>query len=164
MDSPQTLTLVAVVGVGATAIMDAWLAFLRRLGVRTLDLALIGRWAGHLARGRFAHAAIAKAAPIRGERLWGWLVHYSVGIVFAGLLVLVQGGGWLRAPSLLPALAIGTATVVAPLFVMQPAMGAGFAASRTSAPLANSLRSVANHAVFGLGLYLAAVAIAWLAR
>jgi len=40
---------------------------------------------------------------------------------------------------------------------MQPAMGAGFAASRTPAPMKNRIRSVANHAVFGLGLYLSAV-------
>lgn len=164
MDPSQTLARIVIVGIGATAVMDAWLALLRRLGVRTLDFALLGRWAGHLLRGRFAHAAIAKAAPVRGERLWGWLVHYGVGIAFAGLPVLVLGSTWLREPSLVAALAIGIATVVAPLFVLQPAMGAGFAGSRTPAPLANGLRSMANHAVFGLGLYLSAVAVAWIAR
>jgi hypothetical protein len=56
---------------------------------------------------------------------------------------------------LLPALAVGVATVVVPLFVMQPAMGAGFAASRTPTPLKNCLRSLATHAVFGVGMYLA---------
>ena len=42
----------------------------------------------------------------------------------------------------------------------QSCKGAGFASSRTPAPLANSLRSLANHAVFGLGLYLSAAALA----
>jgi len=42
-------------------------------------------------------------------------------------------------------------------------MGAGIASSRTTAPLKNSLRSLANHAVFGLGLYLSAAALAHLA-
>ena len=65
----------------------------------------------------------------------------------------------MRDPALLPALALGAATVVAPLFVMQPAMGAGFAASRTPAPLKNCLRSLFNHTVFGAGLYAAAAAI-----
>ncbi len=51
------------------------------------------------------------------------------------------------------------ATVSAPLFVMQPAMGAGFAASRTPTPVRNVIRSIANHTVFGLGLYLAATAL-----
>jgi len=44
--------------------------------------------------------------------------------------------------------------------VMQPAMGLGVAASRTPSPLKNCLRSVVNHAVFGLGLFLAASVIA----
>jgi hypothetical protein len=54
--------------------------------------------------------------------------------------------------------------VVAPLFVMQPAMGAGIAGLRTPSPGMNRLQSLANHAVFGLGLYLAAVCIEWAMR
>lgn len=165
----MTLTLhdiarVAFIGVGATAVMDLWLALLRRFGVRSSSFALVGRWAGHLLRGRFAHADIARAQPIAGELAWGWVVHYAIGIAFAALLVGVAGSTWTTSPRLLPALAIGLVTVLAPLGVMQPAMGAGFLASRTSTPLKNCLRSVANHAVFGLGLYAAAVAIAWLSR
>ena len=83
-----------------------------------------------------------------------------MGIAFAGLLVAAAGAGWMAAPSLLPALALGVGTVVFPLLVMQPAMGLGVAASRTPSPLKNCLRSVVNHAVFGLGLFLAASVIA----
>jgi hypothetical protein len=54
--------------------------------------------------------------------------------------------------------------VVAPLFVMQPAMGSGFAASKTPTPLKNCLRSLANHTVFGLGLYASALLVALVAR
>jgi hypothetical protein len=146
-----------LIGMGATAFMDSWLLVLKRLGVPTLDFALIGRWAGHALRGRWAHEAIAKAAPVPGERAWGWAVHYAVGIVFAALLVVLSGAAWIRSPSLLPALAVGIGSVAAPWLVMQPAMGAGIAASRTPAPGRNRLRSLAHHAVFGVGLYLAAV-------
>ncbi|WP_255467962.1 DUF2938 domain-containing protein [Achromobacter sp. UMC71] len=145
------------VGVGATVVMDGWSWILKGLGVPTLDYALVGRWAGHLARGRFAHAGIGRSAPIRGEAALGWAIHYAVGIAFAALLVAMWGTGWLHEPRLLPALAVGVATVVVPLFVMQPAMGAGFAASRTPTPLKSCLRSAATHAVFGLGMYLAGV-------
>ncbi|MFN3439179.1 MAG: DUF2938 domain-containing protein [Acidovorax sp.] len=153
-----------LIGIGATAVMDAWLVLLKSLGVPTLNFAFIGRWVGHLFRGQFAHAAIAKSAPIRGELAWGWLTHYAVGMVFATVLVGIQGVDWLRSPSLLPALAVGICTVAAPLLVMQPAMGAGFAASRTLTPLKNCLRSLANHTVFGIGLYLSALAIALVSR
>lgn len=160
MTSPQEIFQVVLVGSGATAIMDFWLAILKRFGVQTLEFALIGRWVGHLWRGRIAHASIARAQPIAGERLLGWLTHYGVGIAFAGVLVVVQGADWMRSPTFAPALALGLCSVAAPFFVMQPAMGAGIAASKTPAPMKNRARSVLNHAVFGLGLYLSAILVA----
>lgn len=160
----QDIARIALVGIGATAVMDLWLALLRRLGVPTLNFAFIGRWAGHLARGRWRHDAIAKTPSIRSETAIGWLVHYAVGIAFAGVMAGVGGMAWMRAPTLLPALAVGVGTVIAPLFVMQPAMGAGIASSRTPAPVRNCLRSLVNHAVFGGGLYLAATTLQSVAR
>lgn len=160
----QEISLAMPIGIGATAVMDAWLLLLKRLGVPTLNFAFIGRWVGHLLRGRFAHAAIAQATPVRGELAWGWLTHYAVGIAFAAVLVGTQSVAWLHSPTLLPALAVGICTVAAPLLVMQPAMGSGFAASRTPTPLKNCLRSLANHTVFGLGLYLCAQVIAVISR
>lgn len=150
---------VILIGMGATAAMDIWLWLLKKIGVPTLNFALLGRWVGHLARGRGAHEAIAKAAPIRGEVAIGWVSHYVIGIAFAGLLVGLYGLEWVQNPSLLPALCVGIATVAAPLLVMQPAMGAGIASSKTPTPARNCLRSVANHTVFGAGLYGAAVLI-----
>lgn len=165
MDLPsQDIARVILIGILATAAMDGWLLVLQRLGVPTLDFALVGRWVGHWRRGTFVHDRIATAPPVRGERALGWLFHYLTGVAFAALLVAVAGAEWARHPSLLPALAVGVATVAAPWLVMQPAMGAGVAASRTPSPSRNRIRSLANHAVFGLGLYLAAVLLAWIAR
>lgn len=155
----EEIARIALVGIGATAVMDLWLAMLKRMGVPTLNFAFIGRWAGHVLRGRWMHDAIAKSPPIPGEAAVGWLVHYAIGIVFAGVMVAIGSLSWMHSPTLLPALALGMGTVVAPLFVMQPAMGAGFASSRTATPLKNCLRSLMNHAVFGVGLYLAAAAL-----
>ncbi|MFZ5568114.1 MAG: DUF2938 domain-containing protein [Pseudomonadota bacterium] len=155
-DFPRALTI----GIGATAVMDLWLMLLKALGLPTLNFALLGRWVGHMPHGQWAHKAIAKAAPVRGETALGWAAHYATGIAFALLLAALAGPGWLRVPSLWPALGLGIATVLLPLFVMQPAMGAGFASSRTATPALNVLKSLANHTVFGLGLYAAARAIA----
>ena len=55
---------------------------------------------------------------------------------------------------------VGVRTEVVPLFVMQPGMGSGFAAPRTPTPLKTCLRCLANHTVFGLGLYASAVLVA----
>lgn len=155
---------VVFMGIGATAVMDAWLLLLQRLGVPTLNFAMIGRWAGHWGRGTWKHEAIAKAAPVQGELALGWFVHYATGIAFAGLLAGIFGMDWVHHPTLLPAMGVGISTVAAPWLLMQPAMGAGIASSRTPAPAKNRIRSLVNHSIFGLGLYLAAALPAWISR
>ncbi|MBL0942967.1 MAG: DUF2938 domain-containing protein [Hydrogenophaga sp.] len=147
---------IVLIGLGATAAMDAWLLLLTRFGQPFAGFGLIGRWVGHMRHGRFAHPAIARAAPVPGEQALGWLTHYTVGVAYAVLLVLWQGDGWLQRPSWPPALAFGLLTVAAPFLLMQPAMGAGIAASKTPQPGANRLRSLANHTVFGAGLFFSA--------
>lgn len=164
MTSLQEIFRIALMGIGATMVMDLWLMLLQRLGVPTLNFALIGRWVGHLRHGQWSHAAIAKAPPVPGELAWGWITHYGVGMAFAALLAMVQGTAWMSRPTLPPALVVGICTVLVPLFIMQPAMGAGWASSRTPTPWKNRLRSLANHAVFGLGLYLSAALIAAITR
>jgi hypothetical protein len=160
----QDITRVLLIGICATAVLDIWLALLARMGVPTLNFAFIGRWVGHLFRGRFSHPAIGRAEPIRGELAWGWLTHYAVGIAFAAGLMGLQGVAWVRQPTLAASVGFGLCTVLVPLLVMQPAMGSGFASSRTAAPLKNVSRSVANHAVFGLGLYLSSLLAAQFLR
>lgn len=154
-----------VIGVGATAGMDLWAAFLWRCcRVPSLDFALLGRWIGHFRRGRFRHAGIAQAPAIRYERIIGWSAHYTIGIVFAALLLAIWGVEWLARPTLLPPLIVSSATLVAPFLVMQPAMGAGIAASRTPRPNVARLRSVVTHTVYGVALYASAWGWAVLTR
>ncbi|TFY96747.1 DUF2938 family protein [Ramlibacter rhizophilus] len=162
--SLEAAARIVFIGLGATAVMDLWLLLLGRLGVPTLNFALIGRWVGHWPRGVFRHAAIGKSAPVPGEVALGWLTHYATGVAFAAVLAGVAGLAWTRSPTLLPALGVGIATVALPWLLMQPAMGAGIASSKTPAPAMNRLRTLANHAVFGLGLYLSALLLAWISR
>lgn len=146
-----------VIGIGATAFMDLWaLAQTRLLGVRSLDYALVGRWIGNMPRGRLSHEAIASAPSLRGEGIIGWTAHYAIGIVFAAVMLLIGGSDWAANPTLAPPLIVGFATVAAPFLIMQPAFGAGIAASRTPNPNISRLRSVIAHFSFGLGLYLTA--------
>ena len=150
---------IVLIGVGATLVMDLWTLLLRRLGVATLSYAMLGRWAGHLLRGRVYHQGIGKSEPIAHELAWGRLLHYAIGLLFSAGLVLLAGEGWLCAPTPGPALLFGIVTVLAPFCVMQPAMGAGWFASKTPTPWRNRGRSLMTHVVFGGGLFLAA----WLA-
>lgn len=164
MPTHDDVVRVVLIGLGATAVMDAWLLILGRLGLPSSNFALIGRWVGHMRHGRFTHASIAKVQPVRGELALGWVTHYAVGIAYAALLVLVLGFEWAKQPTLWAAVAFGILTVAAPLFLMQPAMGSGFAATKTPAPVQNCLRSVANHTVFGAGLYFTAALIERISR
>lgn len=161
---PETLNLALKtvwVGIGATLVLDVWTAFLKSaFQVPATNYAMVGRWIGHFPRGQWAHAAIAEALVVGGEHVLGWIAHYGIGILYAALLVALVGRGWLDAPTLLPALAVGVATVAAPFFLMQPAMGFGVASSKAQKPNAARMRSLAAHTVFGVGLYVAAVMVA----
>jgi hypothetical protein len=106
------------------------------------------------------HESIAKAPPVRGEVLIGWGAHYSLGISFAAFLLSTFGLKWARAPSLLPALFIGIVTALAPLLILQPALGAGIASTKTARPVFNSMKSLVTHTVYGVRLYLAVLVTA----
>ncbi len=153
MDLMQAL----FVGAGATLVTDLWAIVRKRvLGIPPPDYALVGRWLGHMPRGRFRHDRIANAPFVPGERLLGWSAHYLTGVVFAGLLLAIVGPEWIDQPTIVPALLVGVITVAAPFLLMQPGMGAGIAASRTPRPGAARLQSLITHSIFGLGLYAAA--------
>ncbi|EPS3298862.1 TPA: DUF2938 family protein [Acinetobacter baumannii] len=118
-------------GIGATIVMDIWLLILKIFKVPTLNFAFLGRWVG-------------------------WIAHYSVGIIFALSFLLIVGSTWFDHPQFYSALLFGLVTVLIPFFIMQPAMGSGFASSKTAHPFLNCLKSLLNHSVFGCGLYLTA--------
>lgn len=164
MASLEVVAHVFLLGGGATVVMDLWMFLMKAFGVPTLNFAFVGRWVGHVCQGKFAHASIGQAMPVRGEVVLGWVAHYATGVAFAVLLVCIQGVAWLQEPTFLPAIVLGVATVAVPLFVIQPAMGAGFTSSKTPTPAKNCMRSLINHAVFGVGLYLSAVVIALTSR
>lgn len=149
-----------VIGTGATALFDLWLLALHRLfGMPNADWAMAGRWFAQAARGRVWHDDIGRAAPVAGERAIGWLGHYAVGITYAAALLAIWGPGWAAAPTLAPALTVGLVTIAAGWFVMSPGMGGGIADSRAAQPWKARALGLAAHAVFGLGLYLSALAL-----
>jgi len=147
-----------LIGIGATAILDLWAIVLNRVfGIPLSNWALIGRWFAYLPRGRFAHDPISASEPVRNELAIGWVMHYLIGILFAGIVLLIWGVDWARTPTLVPALIVGIVTVGCGWFIIQPGMGFGIAASKR--PNANQIRLIGliNHIVFGLGLYVAAL-------
>jgi hypothetical protein len=158
LEADGVLGAVAI-GIGATLLMDLWSLFLRRaFGIPSLNYCLLGRWLRHMPEGTFRHTNIAAASPRSLECQAGWVAHYTIGVAFALILAVLTSGDSIARPALLPALAFGIGTVVFPFFILQPAIGLGIAASRTPAPARARLKSLVTHTVFGVGLYLCALA------
>jgi len=161
-----TYLLAAVVlGVGGTLAIDLWSILLKRsFGLPSLSYCHLGRWFLHMPSGTFVHPKIGAASPKPGECMVGWTAHYSIGVSLSLGFLLLASPTWLTRPTLLPALAFGIATVLIPFFVMQPSLGLGIASARAPNPAQARLKSLGTHTVFGLGLYLSALALApWLA-
>lgn len=144
-----------LIGIAATILMDAWALVLKSVfGLPTSNWGMVGRWAGHLPRGRFMHASIHDALPVAGEHALGWATHYLIGILYGAgyLFVIVQVLE--RTPSLLSAVAFSLALLVAPWFILQPALGLGVFARRAPKPWLMRTISVSMHLVFGIGMYV----------
>jgi hypothetical protein len=151
------------IGIGATLFMDLWNLFLKRtFSFPSLNLCLLGRWLRHMSRGTFRHARITAAPQKPFECTVGWVAHYTIGVVFALVLVVLTSGDWLARPTLRLALLYGLGTVVFPFFIMQPSFGLGIAASRTPQPMQARVKSLMTHAVFGIGLYVCALGVSYL--
>lgn len=154
MDFARDMLCAAVIGVGASLLMDLWNLFLKRaLRVPSLDYALLGRWIAHMPSGTFRHASIVRARPMPFERPLGWAAHYAIGAGLGVGFVVVASREWLARPTLRPALLWGIGTLVFPMFVLQPALGLGIASSKTAHPVQARLKSLATHRVFGVGLF-----------
>jgi uncharacterized membrane protein YagU involved in acid resistance len=153
------------IGIGATLVMDLWNLFLKRaFGIPSLNYCLLGRWLGHMPEGTFRHVSITAARQKPFECTVGWIAHYTIGVAFALVFVVLASGDWLARPTLLLALLYGIGTVVFPFFIMQPSLGFGIAASRTPQPMQARLKSLVTHTVFGVGLYLCALGVSYVLR
>jgi hypothetical protein len=164
MEANDVLGGIAI-GIGATLVMDVWNLFLKRtFGIPSLNYCLVGRWFCHMPEGTLRHSNITDAPQKHLECTVGWIAHYSIGVVFALVLVAFASNDWLARPTVLPPLLFGIGTVVFPFFVLQPSLGLGIAASRTPHPTQARLKSLVTHIVFGVGLYVCALAVSYLSR
>ena len=149
---------IITIGLGATIAMDLWAVFLKRaFKIALPNYCLVGRWLRHMPNGTFKHPSISAAAQKPDECITGWIAHYTIGVLFAFALVAWATPAWLQSPTLMPALIFGLGTVGFPFFIMHPSFGLGLAASKAPNPAQARLRSLMNHAAFGVGLYVSAL-------
>ncbi len=152
-----------LMGLGATLIFDLWGLFLKTaFHILPSNICLVGRWLRYMPEGIFRHAHIGSSPSKSVECPVGWIAHYSIGVAFAVAFTALAGSDYLRHPTPLPAILFGVVTVLAPFFILQPAFGLGIAAAKSPNPGQARLRSLMNHAAFGVGLYLFALLASWL--
>jgi len=154
---------IIIIGFGATFTFDLWTLFLKHaFKIAPSNICLIGRWLLYMPEGTFKHLNIGSAPQKSAECITGWIAHYITGVIFAIAFIAFVGDSWLQHPTLIPAIIFGVVTILAPFLIMQPALGFGIAASKTSNPTQARLRSLMNHTVFGIGLYLFGWLVNWL--
>ena len=154
------LSEIVITGTVATILADLWQQFLMKsLRYPVANWQMIGRWVAGMPGGKFIHRSIHEATPVAGETVIGWTFHYLVGIGYAALYLALMQFILLGEPGPGSALLFGAATIVAPWFVMQPALGLGIMARHQPNQFAIAFVTVTTHLVFGAGLYLGTIAI-----
>ncbi len=149
------------VGACGTAAMDVWALVLYFVFRQPKpNWGLVGRWFLWVPRGFMFHKDIALEKGYWFEEEAGWIAHYVTGIVYAGALMLWQGKAWIANPTLLPTLILSWLTVGAGWFILQPGMGAGWAASKRPNPWKIRVMNLVAHTWFGLGMWAGALLIA----
>ena len=145
---------ILVIGVFATVIMDVWATFSNRvLKFPRTNWAMVGRWLGHLPKGKLVHNPIGSSSEIRYENIIGWFFHYFIGVVYAALYVAIVIWVFGNHTSLLTAWVFGILTIVSPWFILQPALGMGICAVKAPKPNMVRLQNFAIHSIFGIALY-----------
>jgi uncharacterized membrane protein YeaQ/YmgE (transglycosylase-associated protein family) len=156
----MNLIVVGVVaGVLGTLVMDALNHLFARAGmISKIDMGMIGRMSAGWVRGRFCYRHPEEMERVANERLYGFITHYTIGVVLALIYVL----GWdllVGGPvSAVWAFVYGVATTVASLFFVYPSMGFGVAGIRSPEGIKSPLSSLANHLFFGVGMAVAVAA------
>src|SRR5262245_12956649 len=141
-------------GLTATVAIDVWATFANRvLGWPRTNWGMVGRWIGHMPRGRFTHVSISSSPPVRHESVVGWTFHYVVGCIYAALYLIYVNAVQMGQPTLVSAVLFGLITVLSPWFLMQPGLGLGIFAARAPRPHLVRLQNLIIHIIFGLALY-----------
>ena len=144
---------VVVAGVLGTLAMDSLNHLFARTGMLSkIDVRMIGRMAVGWARGRFRYGHPSDMKQVANETLYGYFMHYTIGVGLA--LPYVLGWDLLVGGPASPAwaLAYGFATTVASYFFVFPSMGLGVFGRRSPEGIRAPLSSLANHLFYGVGL------------
>ena len=148
---------IILIGIVANITTDLYEFTIERYLGKTRDWHLVGRWMITIPRDSFIIDPDDDTQATSGELRLGWIFHYIVGILFAAIYLVVVHFVLNTHPSFVNAVGFGIITVVAPWFILMPALGAGMFASKAARPNFVRVLSLSVHIVFGIGLYFGVV-------
>ncbi len=145
-----------LMGIFATYVMDLLAGFLvrKKLIHSFIEPEAIVRWFLSIFRGKFIHKDINKTPALNNEKLWCLISHYLIGIVLAGIYLLLELKEPIIRDHIWMPLIFGMATVFFPWFWLLPSIGLGFMASKSSNRSLIIRTNLVNHTSFGLGLFI----------
>jgi len=149
-----------VAGVLGTLAMDLFNNLVARTGVfLKLDVAMIGRMAAGWIHGRFRYEHPDEMEQVSNEMVYGYLVHFAIGVGLAFLFIL--GWDFLVGGPASPVWAIqyGVSTTTASFFFVYPSMGLGVFGRRSPERFKAFITPLANHFFYGVGLSVGVILI-----
>ena len=143
-----------LMGVVATLFMDLMAVRLAKMKIIHPPIGpdAVGRWTLYMFRGKFIHKDIHKTPALNNEKSVALLSHYLIGIVLAGIYLLLEFKEPAIRHQLWMPLIFGLTTVLLPWLWLYPSIGLGFLASKTPRKSPYIVTSLVNHTNFGLGL------------
>ncbi len=142
-----------VAGIIGTLVMDLLNNLVARTGVfLKIDVVMIGRMVAGWTRGRFRYEHPGEMEPVSNEMIYGYLMHFGIGVGLAVPFILIWGL-WVGNPvSPLWAFLYGVSTTAASFFFVYPSMGFGVCGLKSPEKVKAFVSPLANHFFYGVGL------------
>ena len=146
---------IIIIGILSCIAMDLWQRLLKlMINVSPSDWSVVGRWfILSITKGKVYNPNIDNESTLKNELLIGWIVHYSVAILYSLVFFILYKYEVLNA-SYVDGIIFGLISVVVPWFFFMPILGKGFLASKTPAPFMACSLAVGSHVVIGLAIGL----------
>ena len=144
---------IVIIGIVSCVVMDVWQRLLKLLySINPSDWSVVGRWFVLVVSERqIYNPTIDQATPIKNELMIGWIVHYSVAILYSIFFYILLEYGICSA-SLINGIIFGLISVVVPWFFFMPVLGKGFLVMKTPSPLMACSLAVGSHIAIGASI------------
>ena len=144
---------IVIIGIVSCLAMDMWQRLLKLLyDINPSDWGVVGRWFVLVVfRGKIYNPTIDEEVPIKNELMIGWIVHYSVAILYSVFFFILLKYEICGA-SLMNGIVFGLISVIIPWFFFMPVLGKGFLGIKTPSPFMACSLAVGSHIAIGASI------------